>query len=415
MKHKILPGDYAGNIIISSSKSDGQRALIIAALSIKKSSIHNLGKSNDELAVLKAIQELGAHIEFTSENVIEIQGIIELNSKKTINLNESGLGFRLMTSVCALFSEEITIIGEGSLKTRPMNFFDDTLTQFEVKVESNNSFLPIKIKGPLQANEVEIDTSLSSQFLSGLLIALPFAKSNSILHIKQLNSKPYLEMTLNSLSKFGIQIRNKAFKTFEIQGNQKIKTIDYFVEGDWSSASFWLVASALGQQISVSNLNLESLQADKFILESLKHGNCIVNINQEKISIDGKNRTHIHVDLTHSPDLFPILAIYAALTPGENRLTGTSRLIHKESNRAISIQTELRKLGVSVELVDNEMIIQGQKSIKGETLDSHNDHRIAMSFGVLGMFTTSEITILNSSCVNKSYPDFWEHLNLLKK
>jgi 3-phosphoshikimate 1-carboxyvinyltransferase len=330
-------------------------------------------------------------------------------------LNESGLGIRILTSICSLFSKEVTILGEGSLKLRPMDFFNETLAQFNVKVESNNGFTPLIIKGPIQGKEIEIDASLSSQFLSGLLITLPFSKSNSILHVKNLNSFPYLNMTLNSLEKFGIEIKNKDFRTFEIKGNQKAVATNYFIEGDWSAASFWLVAAALGKKISVSNLNLNSFQADKTILDILKHANCIDNVELEGISLNGKKRTNINVDLTHSPDLFPILAIYAALTKGENKLIGTNRLIHKESNRAISIQKEFRKLGVNVILNNNEMIIYGSETIQGGLIDSHNDHRIAMAFAILGMFTVSEIIIQNPSCVDKSYPNFWLDLDKLKK
>jgi 3-phosphoshikimate 1-carboxyvinyltransferase len=407
--------DYSGKIVAPSSKSDAQRAMIIAFLCTEKSIIHNLGESKDELAVLKAIQVLGGKINPISEKTIEITGVNELSESKTINLNESGLGIRILTSICSLFSKEVTILGEGSLKLRPMDFFNETLTQFNVKVESNNGFTPLIIKGPIQGKEIEIDASLSSQFLSGLLITLPFSKSNSILHVKNLNSFPYLNMTLNSLEKFGIEIKNKDFRTFEIKGNQKAVATNYFIEGDWSAASFWLVAAALGKKISVSNLNLNSFQADKAILDILKHANCIDNVELEGISLNGKKRTNINVDLTHSPDLFPILAIYAALTKGENKLIGTNRLIHKESNRGISIQKEFRKLGVNVILNNNEMIIYGSETIQGGLIDSHNDHRIAMAFAILGMFTVSEIIIQNPSCVDKSYPNFWLDLDKLKK
>jgi 3-phosphoshikimate 1-carboxyvinyltransferase len=415
MNQEVLPNNYSGNIFISSSKSDGQRALILALLSSKKTEIHNLGKSKDELAVFKAIQDLGAKCEQISKNTIQIEGISELENDVEINLGESGLGFRILCSVCSLFNKNVILKAEGSLKSRPMHFFEEVLPKFGVKVTSNNGLAPIKICGPISGNELEIDASLSSQFLSGLLITLAFSKSNSRLHVKNLNSVPYLEMTLNSLKKFGIEIENNSFENFKISGNQKANAVKYFVEGDWSSASFWLVASALGQDISVSNLDLTSLQADKIILEILKNANCGVLMNKEQISISGEERKNFHVDLTHSPDLFPILAIYAALTPGKNTLVGTKRLIHKESNRALSLKTELNKLNIDVKLTENEMIIHGQNKINGGIIDSHNDHRIAMAFGVLGMFTENKIVINQAECVQKSYPDFWLDLEKLRK
>jgi 3-phosphoshikimate 1-carboxyvinyltransferase len=414
MKTEIFAGKYHGTVCIPSSKSDGQRALIIAALCTESTIIENLGTSNDELSVLRAIEELGVKIRNISQNSIEITGISKIDCPKKINLGESGLGFRLMTSVVSLFDFEVILDGEGSLRKRPMEFFKDTLSQFGVEVKSENSFLPLKVTGPILGNEIEIDGSLSSQFLSGLLIALPFSKNKSVIHVKNLNSIPYIDMTIASLTKFGIEVKNEDYKRFEINGNQKAKATKYPVEGDWSSAAFWLVASALGQKIKVSNLNLESLQADKRIIEILQDSNCILEESNGELSFNGENRRNLNVNLTHCPDLFPILAVYAALTPGKNKLIGTSRLIHKESNRALALQKEFNKLNINLELSDNEMIIQGEKRIFGAEIDAHNDHRIAMAFGILGMFTVSQISINNSECISKSYPSFWEDLDGLK-
>jgi 3-phosphoshikimate 1-carboxyvinyltransferase len=414
MKIEILAGKYQGTVSIPSSKSDGQRALIIASLCTESSIIKNLGTSNDELAVLRAIQELGAKVDKISQNSIKITGISHVDCPKKINLGESGLGFRLLCSVVSLFNQEILVDGEGSLAKRPMSFFEESLTQLGVQVKSENSYLPLKISGPLTGGEIEVDGSLSSQFLSGLLIVLPLATNNSTIHVQDLNSIPYIDMTLASLAQFGIEIKNNAYKKFEIKGKQIVKSTNYSVEGDWSSASFWLVASALGQKIKVSNLNLSSFQADRKIIEILQNSNCILDNRTGELSFNGENRSNLDVDLTHCPDLFPILAIYAALTPGENKLLGTSRLIHKESNRALALQQEFKKLNIKLELNDNEMIIYGEKIIFGAEIDAHNDHRIAMAFGILGMFTESQISINDSECVSKSYPSFWEDLHKLK-
>lgn len=411
---EIFADKYQGTIQIPSSKSDGQRALIIAALCTESSIIENLGTSKDELSVLSAIKELGVKIRNISQNSIEIIGISKLDCQKKINLGESGLGFRLLTSVVSLFDKEVILDGEGSLQSRPMNFFKETLSQFGVDVKSENSFLPLKITGPMLGNEIQIDGSLSSQFLSGLLISLPFSKKDSIIHVKNLNSIPYIDMTIASLTKFGIEVKNEDYKRFEINGNQKAKATKYTVEGDWSSAAFWLVASALGQKIKVSNLNLDSLQADKRIIEILQKANCTLEECDGELSFNGENRRNLNVDLTHCPDLFPILAVYAALRPGKNKIIGTSRLIHKESNRALALQQEFKKLNISLELSDNEMIIQGEKLIFGAEIDAHNDHRIAMAFGILGMFTETKIILHGSDCVAKSYPRFWNDLFCLR-
>ena len=182
------------------------------------------------------------------------------------------------------------------------------------------------------------------------------------------------------------------------------------MEGDWSSASYWLVASALGQDIQVNGLTLESLQADKAILEAFESANCTVVQSENGVQIHGNERKTFVFDATHCPDLFPALATLASLTSGISMIKGVHRLQNKESNRGIVLQTEFKKLGVQIDLDADVMCIHGQSSISGGTIDAHNDHRIAMCFGVLGMFTTTPIIIDGAEAVIKSYPRFWEEL-----
>jgi 3-phosphoshikimate 1-carboxyvinyltransferase len=415
MIYSVFKSEYIGFIKVPSSKSDSQRAILIAALSEEKSTIYNLGKSKDEIAMLEAVKILGAKINFIDENTIEVTGIHNLLKDKTISTGESGLGIRLLTAVSSIFPYEITLIGEGSLQQRPMSFFDQVLPKLGVSIQTANGFLPIKVKGPLHGGKIEINGNQSSQFLSGLLIALSQAKEDSIIKVFNLKSIPYIEMTINSLQRFGVTIQHQNFKNFKILGNQKIHGIHYEIEGDWSSASYWLVAAALGLAVSVKNLSENSLQADKAILEAFKLANCQYQFTSDGLKVMGNNRTTFQFDATHCPDLFPALAVLAALTVGESQIIGVNRLIHKESNRALSIQAEFKKLGISCLIEDDVMKIIGKESIEGgQDLSAHNDHRIAMSLAILGLKCEQNICIHGAECVAKSYPDFWDHLDSIR-
>jgi 3-phosphoshikimate 1-carboxyvinyltransferase len=420
MKKIIIPGKYSGEINVPSSKSDGQRALLAALLCQEETELINLGESNDEKDLLNAIQELGAQIISEVENSLTIKGIKNIAENKTISIGESGLASRLIISASALFDKQITIQGTGSILNRPMDFFVETLPKFGVTVKSNEGKLPISIKGPLLGNEINIEVNLSSQFLSGLLMSLPLSPKNSVIKVEKLTSRPYVEMTLETLSKFGINIetsKDNFTDIFKIEGNQRYQSIPYQIENDWSSASYWIIAAALGQKLELKGLNSTSFQADIAILKALKNANCeISGLEENALTINGEKRTSFTFDATHCPDLFPALAVFALFCVGKTEIKGVSRLVHKESNRGQVLQQEFSKLGAKIEIKDDFMFIEGIKQIKGGiTLDSHHDHRIAMSLGILGMFAELPITIENSEAVAKSYPAFWEDLEKLKK
>ncbi len=414
MKQTITPGKYHGEIHIPSSKSDGQRLLLAAALSKGESILNNAGNSKDETAMLEAIQQLGATVEHIGNRQLKITGIQHFPAEATLNMHESGLGTRLITAVCAAHAGKFTVTGLGSALNRPMDFFEKTLPLFGAEVHSQNGFLPLEITGPIQGSEVTLDGSQSSQYLSGLLMALPLLKTESRLQVENLKSIPYVQMTLNTLANFGIYIQHHEFEQFVIAGNQKYLSTEQTIEGDWSSASYWLVASALGQEISISGLELQSLQADKAILEAFDKANCIVDFHADSISIDGTNRQPFQFDATHCPDLFPALVIFAALCDGRSDIRGVSRLLHKESNRGEVLKTEFEKLGVNIVLDDDTMHIYGKTTIEGGKVDANNDHRIAMCLAIAGMFADSPVEIDGAEAVGKSYLDFWQDLDALE-
>lgn len=414
MKQVLSSRSLKGTIAIPSSKSDGQRAILAAGLSKGVTVLHRIGKSDDESAMLQNIFQLGAELEGGSfGDFTMIRGIQDFPEQAELNAGESGLGMRLITGVCAGQGGDFLIKGEGSLLQRPQQFFEEHLTQMGVRVISHEGFLPISLKGRMMGGTVEIDGSTSSQFLSGMLMSLPLIEEDSTLIVRKLKSVPYVQMTLNTLAAFGIEVEHTNFERFSIKGKQSYSCDEYSIEGDWSSASYWLVGSALDHEILVSGLSLESAQADKALLDMLKQANCEVHIDGDLISVDGSNRTAFNVDATHCPDLFPALVALAAFCEGVSIISGVHRLKNKESDRGAVLQEEFGKLGLKIDLEGDEMLIHGGTKLTSAQVDSHNDHRIAMCLAIAASKLDGEMTISGAEAVSKSYPDFWEDFDSL--
>ncbi len=413
MNITIKPGKRKGIIQIPASKSDSQRAILAAGLAKGQSLLKNVGDSHDELAMLKTIESLGATIVSNKDNSLTIKGIQQFPENTEINVGESGLGCRLITSVAAANNGEFSIIGKGSILKRPMPFFEEVLTQIGVEVESTNGYLPLKIKGPVKGGTISFKGSDSSQYLSGLLMGLTLAKEDTYVNVQELNSLPYVQMTLHTLEQFGIFIQHQNFENFIIGGKQKYISCNYTIESDRSSASYWLVASALGMDIQLTGLTLASYQADKALLKAFEAANCSIEFHEKTFNINGENRKPFKFDATNCPDLFPALVTFAALTDGKSEIKGVNRLEHKESNRGVVLKEEFEKLGVNIILDGDIMHVYGKTTIEGGKTTSHNDHRIAMCLAIAAFFAEDEIEIEEAEAVNKSYPHFWEHNEIL--
>jgi 3-phosphoshikimate 1-carboxyvinyltransferase len=432
MKVNIHPSKINGIITAPASKSSMQRACAAALVRKGESIIYNPGKSNDDKAALGVIKALGATIE-QSEN-----GSIKINSSKflsgneiytlreaepamTINNGESGLGIRMFTPLVALSKKEITINGEGSLLTRPMDFFDEIFPQVGVQVISNNGKLPLKVKGPLQPKNITIDGSLSSQFLTGLLLAYSALDAKDVtITVTNLKSKPYIDLTLKVMKDFGLKLpQNMDYKEFyfdESTAGSQPSPVNYTVEGDWSGGSFLLVAGAIAAGIVVKGLDINSTQADKKIIEALKDSGCNFSVSGNEISFSASHADKLSAfkfNATDCPDLFPPLAVLAAYCKGITYIKGVNRLTHKESNRALTIQEELGKMGVKIILDDDVMQIHGGAGFRGTQVCSHHDHRIAMMCAIAALRAQGETVIEDADAVNKSYPDFWDDISKL--
>lgn len=424
MQVSVQPSDISGVIVAPASKSSMQRACAAALVRKGKSIIGNPGHSNDDKAALGVIKALGAVIssQTDSELTVESNGVNAVGTE--VNCGESGLGIRMFAPLVALNTQAMRINGEGSLLNRPMDFFDDTLPKLGVAITSNNGKLPLGIQGPLKPKNIEIDGSLSSQFLTGLLMAYAAAEaSNVTIVVTDLKSKPYIDLTLKVMEDFGLPLPvNNNYESFYFppvpEKEPTEPVISYTVESDWSGGAFLLVAGALAGKIVVKGLDPFSTQADKAILQALMDSGCTMSVETDRIEIGPTAKgieglKAFQFDANDCPDLFPPLVALAAYCQGTSVIEGVHRLTHKESNRALTLQDEFGKMGLEILLQDNLMLVKGGLGLQGANVHSRHDHRIAMACAVAALRASSETVIDEANAINKSYPDFFTHLQQL--
>ena len=416
MQTIIFPTNQVkASFIIPASKSHSQRVLACSLINKEKTIIFGLGNSDDEQGLFQLISEMGAKIERIDGKII-IEGV-ELNNQTELNLNfgESGLAARMMTPILANANGLINLNGQGSLLNRPMNQFDEVFKRLGVDFASHSGKLPYRIHGPLKPQNIQIDGALSSQYITGLIlgyVASPLLRTE-IIEVLNPTSIPYIELTLEVLRDFGVELEFKDNK-IQFAGPYKFKETEISIEGDWSSASFFMVAGAILGDITIRGLNLNSKQADRKVLEALKDFGADLLLENGVRIIKNQSKA-FDFDATHCPDLFPPLAVLASFANGESRIKGVSRLIYKESNRAVTIQSELTKMGAKISIVGDEMLIQGIENVNSAEINSHGDHRIAMSCAIMALKADKPTTIQDSEVVNKSFPDFYNFLGKLVK
>jgi 3-phosphoshikimate 1-carboxyvinyltransferase len=418
MKVEVFPSAIAGSISIPGSKSLAQRLVAGALLAKGETTLHHFPESKDCQAALNMAQALGAVVVKTG-NTVSIKGGFPnssesgiRNPKLQLNGGESGLASRLFIPLATLYDEPITISGIGSLLDRPFQEYEKTLPQLGVKVKSNKGFLPITVTGPMKGGKAQLDGSLSSQFLTGLLFAAPLCSENVELEVADLKSIPYVDLTLEVLSFYGVKCSRKGSHLFKIAANQNYTPKSVSIDGDWSGAAFLLVAAALCSEtgVRITNLSSDFTQADTAILDALRLAG--VSIRTSKGIEVRKSTVHaFEFDATDCPDLFPPLAALAAVGDGVTTIKGVHRLIHKESNRAKALVDEFAKANIRILIRDDEMKIY-PGHIRPANINSHNDHRIAMAGAVLGL-VGDKMTIAGAECVAKSYPNFWTDLEAL--
>ena len=407
MERCLEPSAIKGTLKAPASKSMTQRVIAAALLADGQSIIHNPSYCDDSLAAMSIAVGLGARVE-PQVNELKINGSAVLKEPK-LNCGESGLAIRMFSPIAALYPAEIKMVGANSLKKRPMFMIEEALNQLGVKCTSSGGFLPLTIEGPIVGGHCEIDGSISSQLLTGLLMALPLAAGNSEIRVNNLKSKPYIDMTIQILKSFGISVENRDYSLFRIQGNQKYIPQSYTVEGDWSGGAFLLVAGAINGQLCVRGLRSDSMQSDKLIVNALENAGAHIISGENQIEITRSELKAFEFDATESPDLFPPLVALASYCEGISTIKGVSRLIYKESDRAKALQEEFSKMGIKIEINDDLMFVIGGKP-QGARVESHDDHRIAMAIAVASLGATAKVSIRDSQCVAKSYPGFFDDL-----
>lgn len=404
---KIKPSKLRGHIIIPPSKSLSHRAIICAALCNKgESIISNLILSEDIKATIDGVKALGANTELIKEenNIYKLKinkSQYDINLKKdkkiSINCRESGSTLRFLIPLGLALKEECEFTGYGKLVERPLEVYYKIFDEQGIVYENNNGKLPLKVKGKLKSGQFKVEGNISSQFISGLFFTLPLLSDNSqIKIINNLESKGYIDLTLDILKKFNIHIENNNYEEFLVKGNSEYKALNYKVEGDYSQGAFFLVAKELGNKVLCEGLEENSLQGDKEIL------NIISKFQDLK-------ENEIVIDASQIPDLVPILTVLACLQ--ENKITKiikAERLRIKESDRLKAIATELNKLGGEVNELPDGLVIKGKNTLKGGAkVSSWNDHRIAMALAIAATRCEEEVILEGFEAVNKSYPDFW--------
>ncbi len=411
MEKYITPANINGTITAPSSKSEMQRAAAAAYLTAANCRITNPSWCDDAKAALRIVEALGATVTLLPEAVVIAPGSPTRNP--VLNCGEAGLSLRMFSAIAALRDDEVTLTGHGSLQPRPITMIEGPLRELGVQCHTENGYVPVTLKGPLQAGKTVIDGSVTSQFLTGLLLALPHCHGTSELIVTDLKSRPYIEMTLSLLEKFGIRIENQNFERFIIPGPQQYSASSYNVEGDWSGASFPLVAGAVAGRARVENLDHHSFQADKAILHALDMAGAELTVGGNFIEARQAALNGFEFNAIDCPDLFPPLVALAANCKGKSVIYGAQRLKMKESDRGTALLREFSKIGASIALYDDRMEIIGRTSLDGGTIDSYNDHRIAMACAVAALRSKNGVAIQGAGCVAKSYPEFFEDMERL--
>ena len=387
MNVKILKSDANGKVLAPPSKSVAHRALICGALS-QKSNIKNLAFSKDIEATLSCLTALGAKaLDKESSLCIGSLNPFEPNENATLFCNESGSTLRFMLPLCMLANKKITLTGSERLFSRPLGIYEEIAEQNGILFEKTEN--SVTVCGKLKAGEYKVRGDISSQFISGLMFALPLIDGDSSIEIiGKFESASYIDITVDALKTFGIEIKRKK-NTFYITGNQRYRGCDYIVEGDFSNAAFLDGFNLLGGSVSVDGLNPESQQGDRVYKQ------IYADLSEGKKQFD----------LSDCPDLAPVLFALASQFGAE--FTGTKRLKIKESDRAEAMQKELSKLGVETEVFENSVIVKkSELKAPNEPICSHNDHRIVMAMTLL--LTKTGGIIENAQAVEKSFPDFFD-------
>lgn len=412
MRVKIHPSKIHGKLRIPSSKSMAHRALICASLAEGTSTLSGIDASKDIEATIACMESLGAKI-IASQDQIQVTGTNLKSQGKEIlcPCNESGSTMRFLIPVASLTNDPVTFTGQGRLLERPMEIYARLFhNQGLAFVQDPKG---IRIQGALKPGDITIEGNISSQFISGLLFALPLlSKESTITVLKPYESRSYVELTLEMLQNFGIRIEEISPTTYHIPKNQAYQAQTLPVEGDYSQAAFFAVLAALQEKLTLTNLKEDSRQGDKVILDHLENAGASLRIQNDTITIEHQDLRCQTIDLADCPDLGPILCVLASFCPGTTHFIHAGRLRIKESDRVQAMETELKKWGVAIQTTEDTITIHGKREYdcQNVVIDGHNDHRIVMAMTIFGLCAQTACIIEGAQAITKSYPAFFEDI-----
>lgn len=412
---RILPAALTGQVNIPSSKSMGHREIICAGLAEGVSIVDNISMSKDIEATCRCLTALGVQIEqipscYDDRTALKITGSGQLKAcQSSADCGESGSTLRFFIPLMALLNNAMTLIGHGKLVSRPMQAYYDIFNEQKLYYTTNNGQLPLTINGRLRPGKYTLPGDVSSQYVSGLLFALPLLEGDSELVITSpLESSSYVDLTLKCLRKYGITIENQQHRVYKIKGGQKYQAQNSSVEGDWSQAAFWLVGGCLGSELTLKGMDMASLQGDKAVLSIMQKMNCQLKLAADlKATVSEPQGTVI--DASNCPDIIPVLTVLAAVSKGTTKIINAARLRIKECDRLAAMTRELNKLGADITELEDGLIINGRNSLRGGAdVDAWNDHRVAMSLAIAALKCQEPIVLTGAESVQKSYPEFWQ-------
>jgi len=385
------------------SKSISQRALYYNFLFGSSTKLINLSIADD----VKIFYEIKNKILELSNNQKEV----------IINVNESGFWFRVLASSLPIYNTNFWLTGNKSLLKRDFTQLSKALLHLGIKITFSKEKFPVKVSGKLTSGNYIIDASFSSQHITGLLFALSMLNDKSSLHLINPVSIPYIHTTIKLLNNFNLKIeynnKENTIYVFEKKKNSPPKT--YYIENDWSAAAFFAVYASIIKPLTLLDLTTKSIQGDSIIAKILHNAGNTYTEDKKSITFYPGQQKSINVDLSNYPDLFPPLVVYSAFAKGTSILKGANRLINKESNRAKALVKELSLLGIDIKLINNNIVVKGQSKIRPSKLSSHNDHRIAMAIAIISAISKEKISIDNTDCVNKSFPNFFDEIKKLEQ
>ena len=410
MNVKIEPESVQGTIDAIPSKSHLHRLLICAAIAKipREILVKNL-EAEDIKATMKCLQIIGARFD-QYDHSIRVRAITRTRkpSECVLPVGESGSTLRFLLPVVAALGITATFEMEGRLPERPLHPLDEQLTKHGITI-TRPTPTTLRTCGQLQAGDYVLPGNVSSQYISGLLMALPLLKQRSTLEITgNIESESYIDLTLAAQQKFRMNhfYNQQKFTITETSryGGTKALTVD----GDWSNGAFWLVCGAMrGSSVTLNKISKKSLQGDRKITDILLQLGATVRWRKNQVTVTGNRRQAVDIDASGIPDLIPVLAAVLSVAEGTSRITNAGRLRMKESDRLATTAATLNTLGAKVTELEDGLIIEGVPNLKGGTVDAHNDHRIAMCAAVAALACTEPVIITGAEAVNKSYPQLW--------